>query len=335
MDDLGFTRRRLAGVAGTTLLGLAARPALAQGQGEPAGDFPNRPIRIVVPYGPGSATDINTRLIAPRMAESLGQPVVVENRSGATGAIGSEAVARARPDGYTLVMGTIASHSILGSLMPSLPYDILRDFTPVGLVSTSPNIVVVHPSVPARTLPEFVAYTKTLAAPLPYASSGSGGSSHLASEFLRLKTGATMTHVPYRDAAQAVTDTVAGHVKMLIYQVSLMPQVRAGQLRALAVLSEQRVPHAPELPTAAEQGLPELVVVAWQGLFGPANLPAPIAERLYRAMAEALGSADIRQALVQNGAEPAPRPGPTFRDFVRADMARWAEVARAANIRME
>jgi tripartite-type tricarboxylate transporter receptor subunit TctC len=334
METTRPTRRRLGqGLAGLAVLGAPA--VRAQTAAEPAGPVPNRPVRIIVPFGPGSATDINTRLIAPRMAEVLGQPVVVENRSGATGAIGSEAVARSRPDGYTLVMGTIASHSILGSLMPNLPYDILRDFTPVGLASTSPNIVVVHPSVPARTLPEFVAWTKAQPSPVSYASTGSGGSSHLASELLRMQTGANITHVPYRNAAQSVTDTVAGHVMMLTYQVSVMPQVRAERLRALAVLSEQRVPHAPNVPTAVEQGLPDLVVVAWQGLFGPAGLPQPVVERLYEALREALSSPDIRRILLENGAEPSPRPAAAFRDFVRTDMARWAELARVAGVRME
>ena len=207
-----------------------------------AAAFPNRPVRVVVPFGAGTSTDIMTRLVAPKMSEDLGQPVVVENRAGAGGVVGSEAVAKSPPDGHTLCMGSIASHSVNASLMPRLPYDVLRDFTPVSLVTNAPNLMVVGPSVPARTLQEFLAWAKAQRGGVSYASAGNGTSSHLAGELLKLRTGAPLEHVPYRSGAQAVTDVVAGQVPMLVYQVTaVLPFVRDGKLRAVASTSARRL----------------------------------------------------------------------------------------------
>ena len=308
----------------------ASRRATAQGSGE----FPNRPIRVVVPFGAGTSTDIMTRLVAPKMSEDLGQPVVVENRAGAGGVVGSEAVAKSPPDGHTLCMGSIASHSVNVSLMPRLPYDVLRDFTPVSLVTNAPNLMVVGPSVPARNLQEFLAWAKAQRGGVSYASAGNGTSSHLAGELLKLRTGAPLEHVPYRSGAQAVTDVVAGQVPMLVYQVTaVLPFVRDGKLRAIASTSARRLEWTPEVPTVVEQGVPDFDVAAWHGLFAPAGLPQPILDRVYGALSKALSDPELRPKLVEQGLEPVGMAPAEFRRFLEGDIAKWRELVRAANIK--
>ena len=305
--------------------GAAAQPAA----------WPTRPIRVVVPFGAGTSTDIMTRLVAPRMSQALGQSIVVENRPGAGGVVGSDAVAKSPPDGYSLVMGSIASHSVNASLMPSLPYDIGRDFTAISLVTVAPNLLVVNPAVPARTLPEFIAWARAQRS-VSYASAGNGTSSHLAGELLKLRTGAPLEHVPYRSGAQAVTDVVAGHVPMTIYQVTaVLPFVRDGTLRALAATSAQRLEWTPEVPTAMEQGVSDFDVSAWHGLFAPAKLPDPIRDRIYAALKGALDSAELRPQLLEQGLLPVGMPPDEFASFLRADIAKWAEVVRISGAKAD
>lgn len=317
------------------LASLAALPLLHPLAGR-AQAFPSQPIRMVVPYAAGNSTDILTRLMAPRMSRSLGQPVVVENRSGATGTVGSDFVAKSTPDGHTLVMGSIASHAIVPSMLRQPPYDILRDFTPVVLAASLPNLLVVHPSVPARNLAEFVAYTKSQPDGVNYASVGNGSSSHLAGELLRVKTGAKLNHVPYRDAAQAMTGVLAGQIPMLVYGVpGVLPHVREGRMRALALLSAERLPELPDVPTAGEQGLGDFIVEPWIGLFGPARLPPPVAERLFAAAKEALEAQEVKPQLAAQGLRPSVL-GPTeFRGFVAREIPRWAEVIQASGARLD
>ena len=304
----------------------AAQPSVAA--------FPNRPIRVVVPFGAGTSTDIMTRLVAPKMSEELGQPVVVENRAGAGGVVGSEAVAKSPPDGHTLCMGSIASHSVNVSLMPRLPYDVLRDFTPVSLVTNAPNLMVVGPSVPAQTLQEFLAWAKAQRGGVSYASAGNGTSSHLAGELLKLRTGAPLEHVPYRSGAHAVTDVVAGQVPMLVYQVTaVLPFVRDGKLRAIAATSARRLEWTPEVPTGVEQGVPDFDVSAWHGLFAPAGLPQPVLDRVYGALSKALADPELRPKLVEQGLEPVGMAPTEFRRFLEGDIAKWRELVRAANIK--
>ncbi|UFN48261.1 tripartite tricarboxylate transporter substrate binding protein [Roseomonas sp. OT10] len=330
MPGTRLTRRLAARLLGTAALGAAAlRPAAAQAP------WPSRPIRLVVPFGAGTSTDIMSRLVTPHMAQTLGQPIVVENRPGAGGVVGSEVVAKSPPDGHTLVMGSIASHSVNASLMPNLPYDILRDFTPISLVTTAPNLLVVGPQVPARTLPEFIAWAKTQTS-VTFASAGNGTSSHLAGELLKLRTGAPLEHVPYRAAAQALTDVVAGHVPMTIYQVTaLLPFVREGRLRALAATSAQRLPWTPDVPTAMEQGIADFDVSAWHGLFGPARLPDAIRDRAHAALKGALEAPELRPQLLEQGLEPVGMPPDAFRDFLKGDIAKWAEVVRISGARAD
>lgn len=332
MDQPGTARRGLP--RRSLLLGAAAAvpvpSALAQG------GWPDRPIRVVVPYGAGTSTDIMTRLVVPNMAETLGQPIVVENRVGASGAVGSEAVARAAPDGHTLLMGAVASHSVIVSLMPRLPYDPLRDFTHISLVTNAPNLLVVNPQVPARTLAEFLAWAKQRPGGVHYASAGNGTSSHLAGELLKMRTGAPLEHVPYRSGAQAVTDVVGGQVPMLVYQVTaVLPFVREGRLRALATTSSRRLEWTPDVPTVEEQGVAEFDVAAWHGLFGPAGLPPRVVDAVHAALRAALTDPGLRQRLLDQGLVPVGMPPAEFRRFLEADIAKWREVVRAANIRMD
>lgn len=324
---LGATMATGAAIGG----GAAALSAHAQAV---SGQFPSRPIRIVVPYGAGSTTDLTARMIAPKMSEILGGPVVVENKSGATGVIGSEEVARAAPDGHTLVMGTVASHGTLVSLR-ALPYDVLRDFTPVGLATVPPGLVVVHPAVPAQNLKEFVEWSKSQPQGVSYASSGVGGSGHLATELLRMKTDAKLVHVPYKDVGQGIADLLAGHVQMMIYYAPVLPHIRSGKLRGLAVLAEERVGFAKDLPTAIEQGVPGLVASGWAGLFAPAGLPAPVRDKIYAAMKQALLEPEIKSKLADQGSEAIPLPPDEFREFVKTEIEKWREVVRVSGTKME
>jgi tripartite-type tricarboxylate transporter receptor subunit TctC len=334
MAASGPTRRRLGhdAAALAALATLGGRSAAAQPAAGSA--FPTRPIRVVVPFAAGSATDIMMRHLAPRMAEDLGQPITIDNRAGAAGVLGSEAVVRAPADGHVLAMAAVSSHAIAPALRRDMPYDVLRDFTPIGLSCTSTNFIVVHPSVPAQTLQELVAYSKTLPGGVSYGSGGIGGSNHLAGEMLKLRTGANLVHVPYANQGQAVNDVVGGHVPMLIYTVAILPHVQAGRLRALAVTSEQRQPQAPEVPTALEQGARDVVANSWFALFGPAGLADARRDRLNAALAGALRDPTIAARLIETGLTPAPMSSADFRRFLEAEIVKWAEVGRAANIQL-
>jgi len=315
------------------LLGAAALPALARAA-LAQGNWPDRPIRVIVPFGAGTSTDIMTRLVTPRMSQELGQPIVIENRPGAGGVVGSEAVAKSLPDGYNLCMGSIASHSVNVSLMPRLPYDVLRDFTPVSLVTNAPNLLVVGNHVPARTLQEFLAWARTQRGGASYASAGNGTSSHLAGELLKQRTGVPLEHVPYRSGAQALTDIISGQVAMTVYQVTaVLPFVRDGKMRALATTSARRLEWTPDVPTVEEQGVAPFDVAAWHGLFAPANLPAPVLDRIFHALTTALNDPELRPKLNEQGLEPVGMAPAAFRPWLEADIAKWREVVRAGNIK--
>jgi tripartite-type tricarboxylate transporter receptor subunit TctC len=333
MPRITPTRRALLGsalAASTLAPSTLARPALAQDR------WPTRPIRMIVPFGAGTSTDIVSRLVTPRMSELLGQPIVVENRAGAGGVVGSDAVAKAPPDGYTLCLGSIASHSVNMSLMPSMPYDALRDFTAISLVTEAPNLLVVSSSVPARTLPEFIAWAKTQRGGVSYASAGNGTSSHLAGELLKLKTDAPLVHVPYRSGAQAVTDVIGGTVPMTIYQVTaVLPFVKEGRLKALATTSAKRLEMVPEVPTAIEQGIADFDVSAWHGLFGPAKLPVAMRDRIHAALREALFAPEMKGQLEAQGLLPIAMTPDEFRPWLEQDIAKWREVVRVSGAKAD
>jgi tripartite-type tricarboxylate transporter receptor subunit TctC len=326
------TRREiLGGIAAAGASAVLPRFAAAQSSA-----FPTKPILMVVPFGAGTSTDVLARLVGQKMSQDLAQQVVIENRPGAGGTIGSNQVAKSPPDGYTLCMGSIASHSVNQSLMPNIPYNVLRDFTPISLVSNAPNLMVVHNSVPAKTVAEFIELAKKTKGGLSFASAGNGTSSHLAGELLRMKTGAELVHVPYKSGSQAVTDVVAGQVPMLIYQIpAVLPHVQAGTLRAIAATSKKRLEQAPDVPTVEEQGVPDFDVSAWMGLFGPANMPQPIVQRIHAALTNALSAPDLRPQLMAQGLEPVGNTPAEFRKFLEADIAKWAEVVRVSGAKVD
>jgi tripartite-type tricarboxylate transporter receptor subunit TctC len=295
--------------------------------------FPTQPIRLVVPFAPGNATDITARVVAPRMSETLGQSVVIDNRSGASGVVGSESVARATPDGHTVVMGTIASHCVAPLLMRTPPYSVLDAFAPVMLFVSLPNMLAVHPSVPAQSVDELVAHAKRTPGGLDYGSVGNGSSSHLAGEMLRARTGAPLNHIPYRDAAQAVTALLAGQIPMLFYAVAgVLPHIRDGRLRALAVASAGRNPEAPTVPTMLEAGVPDFVVEPWIGMFAPARTPAAAIQRLHDAGKRAIATPAVASQLKSQGFELGGQDPGAFRNFIAQETARWSDVIRSAGV---
>jgi tripartite-type tricarboxylate transporter receptor subunit TctC len=326
------TNRMLA-FAALIMAGAAALLAPAARAADPP--YPSRPISLIVPYGAGSSTDILARVMAKRMAQDLGQPIVVENRAGAGGTLGSNAVAKSAPDGYTLVMGTISSHSINVSMMRTIPYNVLRDFTPISLAAYFPNVLAVNKDVPANNLAELVALAKR-GGSLSFATGGVGSSGELAGELLKLRTGAPLVHVPYKDIGHGVSDAVAGHVPVIIYQVpSLASHIKAGSLKALAVLAPNRTPLLPEVATPGEQGIKDFDATAWMGLFGPARLPPAITERLNRAMVDAASDPAIRAQLAQQGFTTVGGSPEQFRRFLEADIAKWAGVVKATGAKID
>jgi len=311
---------------------MGIRNAAAAG---PADGYPARPIRLIVPFSSGSLTDATARLFSPKMAEVLKGTIVVDNVAGASGTIGSERGAKSAPDGYTLVMGGVTSHATLVSLMKNIPYDVNRDFTPIGMAVAPPAFFVVHPSVPARNLKEFIEWSKTRPQGVSYASSGTGSSGHLTAELLMMKTGAKLVQVPYKNVGQGITDLLAGHVQMMIYYAPLLPHVRKGDLRALAVLSDKRASFAPEVPTALEQGFANVTSSGWVGVLGPAGLPVEIRDKLQGALKQALEDPVIRKTLADQGQEIVPLPPAEFKAFINTEIAKWAEVVRVSGVTME
>ena len=301
-----------------------------------AADYPEKPIRLLVPAAPGGGADFVARILGVKLTEALGQTVVVENRAGASGTIAADNAAKSTADGYTLLMGQSTSVVIAPHLYKKLGYDTLRDLAPVTLVAQVPNILVVHPSVPARTVSEFIALARAQPELLNYGSSGTGAPSHLAGEMFKSATGVKMVHVPYKGAGLAVNGLIAGEIQVMFAPiVAVLPQVKAGRLRALAVTSATRSAAAPELPTLAESGLPGYEISSWFGLFAPANTPAPVIERLYRETAKALQSPDVRERFAREGAEPVGSSPADFTGYVRAEYAKYTRIVRDSGIKAD
>lgn len=314
---------------------LAGAAAIAAGPSH-AQTLPDRPVRIVVPYPPGGTTDILARLVAQKLSERLRQTFVVENRAGATGVIGSEHVARAAPDGTTLLMGVNGPLTISPALRRDMPYDTLRSFAPVTLVASVPKLVVVHPGLPVRTLGELVEYARARPGQLSFASAGTGTTGHLAGEMFKLRAGVDILHVPYRGGSPATADVMAGRVQIQFEVLTqLLPQVQSGQLRALAVTSADRLPNFPQIPTVAEQGFPGFESRTWFGLLAPAGTPAPVVRLLRDEVVQVLRTPEVRTLLDQQAADPVGNTPEEFAAFLRADMERWGEVVRRAGVTME
>jgi len=298
--------------------------------------YPSRPIRFIVPFPPGGSGDVVVRGVGQKLAEAWGQPVVVDNRAGASGNIGLLAAARAAPDGYTLVLGTASTHAINPALQRNLPYDTLKDFAPVALMISVPNILVAHPSVPARSLRELIDLARIRPDELGFASNGIGTSAHMAGELLKKETRIRLVHVPYKGAGIAINDALGGHVPLLFGAVATsLPHVQAGRLRALGVTALQRSAAAPEVPTFVEAGLPGFEVVQWFGAFAPAATPATVLDRLHGAITQGLQAPDVKARLARLGFDVPQVDRARFAAYVRDETARWAKVARDAGIQGE
>jgi tripartite-type tricarboxylate transporter receptor subunit TctC len=299
-------------------------------------DYPSRPIRIIVPFPAGGTADLLARQIGQAMSEALRQQVVIENRTGAGGNIGADLAAKSKPDGYTLLMGTVSTHAINPNLYPKMPYDPVKDFSPVTMVARMPNLLVVHPSVPANSVAELIALAKARPGTLAFASAGNGTTQHLAGELFKKMAGVDMIHVPYKGNAPAVTDLVGGQVQVMFDNIPVsLQQVRAGRLRALAVTGPVHSPVLPELPTLAEAALPGYSITSWFGLYAPAGTSPQIIERLNREANKALATAQIRRWLTDQGIEPAGGTPGQFADFMRAELVKWDKIVRESGARVE
>ncbi|RZJ16127.1 MAG: tripartite tricarboxylate transporter substrate binding protein [Haliea sp.] len=318
---------------------LAASVFSAFAQTAPAasasGAYPNKPIRMIVPFPAGGATDILARALSQKLGEKIGQTVVVDNRPGAGGTIGADAASKAAPDGYTLLLATSSTHSIGPAINPKIPYNVETDFTPVGYVASSPNVVLVPNSSPSRTMREFIAQARSNPGKLNYASSGNGTIVHLTTEYFKAESGTFILHIPYRGTALAMPDLISGKLDVLFDSlVSGMPHVRDGKLRALAVTSLQPTALAPGLPPVA-QTLPGFESVTWFGLYGPKGLSADLTSKVNQALNAALGDADVRDRFARLGAEPTGGTPQAFAAMVRTDNAKWKKIITERKITAE
>ena len=305
-----------------------ASPARAQ-------DYPSKPIRFIVPYPPGGGTDVIARIVQPRLAEALGQPIVIENRGGAGGAVGTDLAAKSAPDGYTFLF-TLSSHTI-NPLLYKLPYDVERDFVGVSLIVSVPQLIAANPNVPAATLRDMVAMAKKDPGRYAYASVGNGTPAHIAGELLQLQAGIHMVHVPYKGGGPAVVDGISGQVPFIIVSApAALGQVRAGKLRALAVTTLKRTPAAPDVPTVAEElGLPDYEVDSWYAMFAPARTPPAIVAKVQKEAARVVHLPDVKQKLLEQGADSVGSTPEELDRIVKAELKRWADVIRAAGIKLE
>jgi len=304
-------------------------PAAAQG-------YPSKPIRFVVPYPAGGPLDTVARLLAQKVGEAVKQPVVVDNKPGAGGNIGADIVAKSPPDGYTILMGAVATHAINPTLYASIPYDPVRDFTPITQVASTPNVLVVNPAVPAHDVKGFIAHAKANPGKLNFGSGSTGSAGHLAGELFNTLAGVKMTHVPYKGAAPAMQDLLGGRIDLMFDNLaSSLAQVRAGKIRALAVTTARRSALAPELPTIAESGLPEFDVSTWFGVFAPAGVPREVVERLHAEFTRALAAPEVREKMLALGAEPVGNRPDEFAAFIRREAEKYARLVKASGAKVD
>jgi tripartite-type tricarboxylate transporter receptor subunit TctC len=315
---------------------LAAALLIACMGARAADAYPVRPIRLVVPFAPGGNADTVARSAAQKVSESVGQQVVIDNRSGANGNIGMEIVARAAPDGYSIVLGYIANVAIAPSLVSKLPYDVHRDYAPITQLASAMNIIVVHASVPARDMKELIALSKAKPKTINFSSAGIASVGHLSGELFNTALGASFQHVPYKGSAQGVIDLVAGQIQMLIGGMSsVMPHIKAGRLRAVGVTGARRSSATPDVPTVAEQVMPGFEATAWYGLLAPAGTPRAAVAKLHVEFAKALMAPDVKQRLENLGFEIVASTPEAFAAYIRTEIARWAKVVKASGARAE
>ncbi|MBY4945878.1 tripartite tricarboxylate transporter substrate binding protein [Cupriavidus respiraculi] len=320
-----------------TLLGAATLALAALGLPAQAQDnWPAKPITYVVPFPPGGTTDTLARLIGQRLGQALGVTVVVENRPGAGGNIGSDYAAKAAPDGYTILGGTISSHAINASLYPKMPYDVVKSFAPITLIGTNANVLVVNATSPFKTVQDIVGAAKAKPETLSYASAGNGTSQHLAGELFKELAGIKLTHVPYKGSGPAIQDVMAGQVPMMFDTTVVAAQhIDSGKLRALAVTSTRRIKSMPNVPTMAEAGVQGYDLQSWQAIFAPASTPKPVVDRLYREISAIIKSPDMQERLEKLGMEPSGMSPEQFAAFQKGEIAKWAKVVKTANIRID
>jgi tripartite-type tricarboxylate transporter receptor subunit TctC len=318
-----------------TVLSTLAALALAAPLLSVAQDYPNKPIRLVVPFGPGTTTDIIARVYAEALAKPLGQSIVVENKSGAGGNIGADLVAKAPADGYTLVLGTVGTHAINPGLYRRMPYDALKDFAPIGFAGYTPTLLVVGANSPIKSLADM----KAAAAKAPgvsFASAGNGTSGHLAGELLKARLGGEMVHVPYKEGGLAMSDVMSGQVHFMFYHpAAVMPHIKAGKLRALGVSSGRRSAAAPDVPTIAEQGAGEFDLVPWFMLYAPAATPAPVLAKLRDAVTQAVANPEVKARLAAQGLEVPALKGDELTAFGRNEIAKWADLVKRSGAQVD
>ncbi len=317
-------------------MSVAMSATLSAPSASAAETFPSKPLRLVVPFTPGGTTDILARLVAQKAGEVLGQSIVVDNRPGAGGNIGAEAVARSAPDGYTLLMGTLGTQVTNQFIYARMPYDSAKDFTPVTLVANSPNVLLINSTLKAQTIGELIALAKREPGKINYASTSTGGSPHLSGELLNMMAGTSMQHVPYKGAAPAMTDLLAGQVNLMFDNLpSALAQIQAGKVKALAVTGVRRASVLPSVPTVRESGLPGYEVNSWFGLLVPAGTPPERVRQLQQAVDKVLAMPEVRQRIEQLGAEPGGEGSAAFAKEIGSDTEKWSRVIRTAGIKAQ
>jgi tripartite-type tricarboxylate transporter receptor subunit TctC len=298
--------------------------------------YPDKPIRYVVPYPPGGPLDAVARLLGQKVSERLGQPIIVENKPGAGGNIGADFVAKSAHDGYTILMGAVATHAINPGLYAKMPYDPVKDFTPITLIGVTPNVLVVNPAVPAKDVKEFIAYAKANPGKLNFGSGSTGSAGHLAGELFNEMAGVQMAHIPYKGAAPAMQDLIGGQIQLMFDNMaSSLPQVKAGKIRALAVTTPKRASAAPELPAIAESGLPGFDISTWFGLFAPANVPKEVVAKLHMEFTRALALPDVKEKLAGLGIEPVGNKPEEFAAYIKSEAAKYGEVIKKSGARVD
>lgn len=319
---------------------LFAMLALTAGLAAPgaalAQNYPAKPIRFVIPYPPGGASDVTARTLGAKMSETWGQQVLVDNRAGANGIIALELTAKAPPDGYTILMANLGPNAINPSVYTKLPYDPIKDFSPVTLTTLVPQLLVVHPSLPAKSVQELITLAKTRPTQLSFASAGIGASNHLSGELFRMMAGVKLTHVPYKGDTPAMTDIIAGQVAIMFpTAIAATPHVKSGKLRALAATSAKRIASMPDLPTVAESGIAGFEAVSWGGVMAPAGTPKDIVAKLHAEITRILGLPDVRERLSGLGAEIVASTPAEFAAYLKSEIDKWSKVARAANVKLD
>ena len=309
----------------------AGLATLAHAQG-----YPSKPVRIVAPFGAGSTIDIIGRLIAPKLTDVLGQPVIVENRPGAGGMIGMDAVAKSAPDGHTLIIGALGPLAMNPALYPKTPFDPVKDFAAVCLLATGPVVIAVHPSIPAQTVKDLIDLAKKRPGQLNFGSPGVGSSPHLTGELFKLITKTDIVHVPYKGNAEAITDLIGGQLSIVFTGVPpVVPLAKAGKVRLLATTGKQRMPNLPEVPTIREAGIEGADVLIWYGIVAPAATPKDVVARLNREIVKIMNTPDVREKFSQQGVDPASSTPDEFAQMIRDEVTRWGKVIRSAGIKLE